>query len=275
MSKSLIADEIIGKSYQGDLQTIAQDELIAFAHATQADHPLYQQGELAPPLFSARFLNPLFLKIFIDIKIDFFRLVFAGIDLKYETPITPGLELFPLATIAALEEKPSGHLLTIDIFIENEEKTYLHGNAQFFLRGASKAKREPKEKNESPSILKNTQIYINENQAKLFSEAAKDPNPIHLDENMAKRCGFSGVILQGLCTMGLSISTIMKALEKEPSDLIHIAGRFVKPAYLAQYLETTIYSPNQNDSLINQYLFTAKTEDGVEVIADGLARFKL
>ena len=55
-------------------------------------------------------------------------------------------------------------------------------------------------------------------------------NPLHLDEAFAKRAGLSGIILQGLCTMGMaSWAVVEAACGGDVSRLKALSGRFSKP----------------------------------------------
>ena len=46
-------------------------------------------------------------------------------------------------------------------------------------------------------------IKINEYLPFYYGGASGDFNQIHIDDNIAKKSGFKGIFLQGLCTMGI------------------------------------------------------------------------
>ena len=62
---------------------------------------------------------------------------------------------------------------------------------------------------------------INQEQLKLYSEASLDTNPIHLNEEIAKRAGLPGVIAHGMITMAFMGEYLCKVIENFstfPSD---------------------------------------------------------
>lgn len=52
---------------------------------------------------------------------------------------------------------------------------------------------------------------ITQEQLKAYAEAAGDPNPIHLDEQVAKRMGLPGVIAHGMLTAAFIGETAVEA----------------------------------------------------------------
>lgn len=61
---------------------------------------------------------------------------------------------------------------------------------------------------------------------KRYAEAAGDPNPIHTDEEFAKRVGLPGVILHGLYTMAQVARAHTDAAGGDPRSLKRLAVQF-------------------------------------------------
>lgn len=61
-----------------------------------------------------------------------------------------------------------------------------------------------------------------------YAEASGDPNPIHLDEDVAKSVGLPDVIAHGMFTMALAARYVDEQLG-EPGRIAEIGCRFTKP----------------------------------------------
>ncbi|HSI79678.1 MAG TPA: MaoC/PaaZ C-terminal domain-containing protein [Solirubrobacterales bacterium] len=61
---------------------------------------------------------------------------------------------------------------------------------------------------------------------KRYAEASGDPNPIHTDEEFAKRVGLPGVILHGLYTMAQVARAHTDAAGGDPRSLRRLAVQF-------------------------------------------------
>ena len=104
-------------------------------------------------------------------------------------------------------------------------------------------------------------IKINEYLPFYYGGASGDFNQIHIDDNIAKKSGFKGIILQGLCTMGIISNYFLE--DKNPKVIKKIKVRFSKPVY-------------PNDELrivINQNKFTVLNQFDDEVISKGEITF--
>ena len=63
-----------------------------------------------------------------------------------------------------------------------------------------------------------------------YAGASGDFNPIHIDNDFAKKAGLGGIILQGLCTMAFAYRAVMG--DKDPEKIKKLKVRFrnvVKP----------------------------------------------
>lgn len=61
-----------------------------------------------------------------------------------------------------------------------------------------------------------------------YADASGDPNPIHLDEDVAKSVGLPDVIAHGMFTMALAARYVDEQLG-EPGRIAEIGCRFTKP----------------------------------------------
>jgi acyl dehydratase len=97
-----------------------------------------------------------------------------------------------------------------------------------------------------------------------------DRNPLHIDPEMAKRVGFPGPILHGLCTYGIAGRAIMRACaDNDPARIAGLDARFSSPVYPGETVTTRIW---QDDNAISFECVVA--ERGVTVIKNGAARLR-
>lgn len=71
---------------------------------------------------------------------------------------------------------------------------------------------------------------ISREQLKAYAEASGDFNPIHLDEEVAKKVGLPGIIAHGMLIAGLLAERALQLIDKEPSlkgfELVQFQSRF-------------------------------------------------
>lgn len=72
--------------------------------------------------------------------------------------------------------------------------------------------------------IKSLQIVVDKYQPYYYAGVSLDFNPIHIDNEFAKKVGLGGIILQGLCTMAYVYRAVMD--NKDPSKLKKIKVRF-------------------------------------------------
>ena len=79
-------------------------------------------------------------------------------------------------------------------------------------------------------------------QAALLYRLNADPNPLHVDLQVAQRAGYPKPILHGLCTYGVAAHAILKTLcDYDPSRLTRFDTRFSAPVYPGETLAVEIW----------------------------------
>lgn len=97
-----------------------------------------------------------------------------------------------------------------------------------------------------------------------------DRNPLHIDPEMAKRVGFPGPILHGLCTYGIAGRAILGACsDNDPARITSLDARFSAPVYPGETVTTRIW---QDGNAISFECVVA--ERGVTVIRNGACRLR-
>jgi acyl dehydratase len=112
-------------------------------------------------------------------------------------------------------------------------------------------------------------VRIDLDMARRYAEVSGDFSDHHFDVGAARRSGFAGPFLHGLCTMALCARAVVRTVcEDDPSRLQRFAVQFASPAYLDQDLTVRIYRLDGY-----RYAFEAMSGDAV-AIRSGLAELR-
>ncbi len=105
--------------------------------------------------------------------------------------------------------------------------------------------------------------------ARRYAEVSGDFSEHHFDLEAARRSGFEGPFLHGLCTMALCARTVVRtACADDPSRLRRFAVRFASPAYLGQDLAVRVHALGPD-----RLAFEARS-GGAVAIGNGLAELR-
>jgi acyl dehydratase len=79
-------------------------------------------------------------------------------------------------------------------------------------------------------------------EAALVYRLSGDPNPLHVDPDVAKAAGFPRPILHGLATFGIAGHALLRSLcDYDPARLVGLAGRFSAPVFPGETIRTEIW----------------------------------
>ena len=109
-------------------------------------------------------------------------------------------------------------------------------------------------------------IKIDKYLSYLYGGASGDLNLIHIDNAFARAAGLNGIIIQGLCTMGITANS--RIGDGDPATLKSIRGRFASPVNPED--ELTVDGDGGED----QKRFVVQNQSGEEVISKGRAVYR-
>jgi acyl dehydratase len=109
--------------------------------------------------------------------------------------------------------------------------------------------------------------------SRAYAEATGDKDAYVLDETAARAAGFPGVILHGLCTLGLATGAVMGHCGTEPIQLRRIGVRFTHPLLLGQEITTVVTEPAVGAGA-RSCSFEVVDAAGTPVIRRGIAEFR-
>lgn len=182
------------------------------------------------------------------------------------------------STVVDVLDKKSGAVVVI-----NSETSDASGNllvraqSSVFIVGAGNFGGNSKQNNKviatvnSPSRAPDASIEVKTsvNQAALF-RLSGDLNPMHIDPNFSAIAGHKIPIMHGLCTLGLSVTAIIRQYAgNDPSLFKAVKARFTKPCIPGQTLQVQTW---RNGNRI--HFRTTIIETGVEVLAGAYVDLK-
>ncbi len=246
-------------------------------------------ADVAPPCFSAVYELPLIYEILGNVDLhgsveqrDKNMLMMLHVDqsMKFYKSIYAGDEISYTAEITDIEDRGSGeviriHLVSTDIM----DRKVVESNWGLFIRDIGSGKRPEKSSSKKSSSLDQEKILfkqdlgVPQDVTYKYSKASNDMNPIHLDDEVAKRAGLPGIVVHGMCTMAMTAQGILRSLlHSEQVNLSSLGGRFAAPVFPGDALEIAGYEADEGNSLSFD---VSRKSDGVKVIKDGSVRLIL
>jgi acyl dehydratase len=105
----------------------------------------------------------------------------------------------------------------------------------------------------------------------LFTELTGDRNPLHYDEEAARRSRFGGLIVQGGVTSGLLNAVVAEDLPGPGSVFLHVDWSFTAPVRPDDEITAEVeILEAREDKPITRLRTTVTNQDG-EVVLDGTA----
>ena len=187
-------------------------------------------------------------------RLDRRRFVQAQQRIELVRPIPPSGRGIAEATVDSVLDKGSGALVGISTKLyENADPTgvstkgRLIGGATMtvFIKGGGGfgGQRGPEEPFALPSRQPDVTIrHETRPEQALLYRLSGDRHPLHVDPSFARRMGFTGPVLHGLCTYGFCGRALIAALaEGDPGRLAMMECRFARPVYPGDSLATRMW----------------------------------
>jgi acyl dehydratase len=257
---------------------VTRERVIAYARATNDEHPKHLAGELAPPVFA---IVPVFESLAPSMTSVvpgevFMRVVHGEHDFRFHRPIVPGETLVSRAAPVGVHGRSSGVQVVAKGITETKSgELVVEQYMTAFFRGAQldESIGEPVTEHGFPAEVRPERPLVavthgyDPDQTQRYSEASGDPMPIHLDDDFAKAMGLPGIIVHGLCTMAFcSRAVIDRFCSDDPTRLRRFAVRFSKIVQPSEKITTTLW-----DAGGGRVVFETTSDSGNVVIKDGLA----
>lgn len=267
----------LGNFGEPSVFTVERERTIAYAQATNDEHPKHLSGELAPPVFAFvpvfQAMMPVIASV---VPVDvLMRVVHGEHDFNFTQPIVPGMELVSRVAPVGIHGRSSGVTVVVRAVTETGSgEPVVEQHMTAFFRGAqldgsfgdeALPHGFPEALRGSEPLLSVTHGYDSD-QTRRYAEAAGDPMPIHLDEDFARSVGLPGIIVHGMCTLAFASRAVIAAgCPDDPARLARLAGRFGAIVQPSERVTTNVYADPPT------LAFETVSGNGNTAIKDGLA----
>lgn len=262
---------------------ITREATIAYAEATNDEHPKHLSGEIAPPLFAVvpglQILGPTVMGV---VPPEILMTVVHGEqDMIFHRPIVPGETVVTRARPTGVHGRSSGVMVigkaettTPDgePIVDQYMTAFFRGAQLDVSEGESLTQHGFEEALREQEPLAKIEHGYDADQTQRYSQASGDPMPIHLDDDFAKQMGLPGIIVHGLCTMAFtSRAVIQTACPDDPAKLKRLAVRFAKIVQPHETVTHHLWDAGTTDGGLRRIAFETVSSNGNVAIKDGLA----
>jgi acyl dehydratase len=212
-------------------------------------------------------------------------LVHGEQDMRFYKPIKPGDRITSRAKIKSIEDKGSGEFLVINVNSNDEKgEKVIESDWGIFIRGVGSGqqkKNDGKKEGQAQIALETQPIFrkvtrVPKDITYRYAEASGDMNPIHIDEKVAKSAGLKGIIVQGLCTLSMTMRAIIECyLDGDPAKLKRLGCRFASPVYPGDTLIADGFEMGNKDGKTQLGFEVTRRDDGVKVLKGGIAEVEI
>ena len=275
---------VIGKEYAPLEITIDGKMSKYYALATNDPNPWYidearEGGIICPPLYAVFFAGGANAAVFMDKDIGsgfYAYLVHGEQDITFHQPVKPNQTVVSWGKIADIQDKGSGELMIVEANSKLKSTGELVATLRFgfFVRGYGKLQKGDKKKDEEPArgkVVISEKMKVLMGQSYIYAEPSGDHNPIHKNNEFAKKVGLGGIILQGLCSMAFLQKAVVDSAGKgDPTRLKRLAVRFSKPVRPGDNLLTEGWETGKKDGK-TVYGLETRNAAGEPVIKNAVA----
>jgi len=202
--------------------------------------------------------------------------------LVLHAPILAEGDVVSRTRVAGIHDKGSGALVVLEVLASDRStrRPVFTATTSLFVRGHGGfgGERGPRAaRRDAPTRPPDRRIRwaTLPIQTLWWRHAGNDPNPIHVDPEVARRAGFRAPILSGLNTLGFACRALVHGVAGgQPERLRSLAGRFANVGYNGDSLTTEIWvgsdlgRDERGDALA---LFRVMNQDGAVLVDQGRA----
>ncbi len=242
-SRKLNHDKI-GYRIEREFGAIHYAEAQAYAKAIK-DRPPHQKdpNDYVTPFFPSKLLSAM-AKEMITLKglnLNLLRMVHGEQAIIWHNPVKVGDSLKLILAIEHINETPAGDLLTLLGTGYKQDLLMFEFRMGFLVRRKTKLEKKKPIKKES-KVLFRLPFQTDDGQQLLYAQASGDDNFIHTNPFLALLAGLPRTIMQGVCVLAMTCSTLSEELiDNDPARLVSINGRFTQIVLPGQSLEIVAY----------------------------------
>lgn len=268
--------DVLGRRFEAPEFHVSSERIAAYAAATNDASPAAVAGELASPVFAFVPMRPA-LRQLLGTATPLYaqhRGLHGEQDIRILTPIESGSTLYPSGTLAGIRARPTGTALVLNLQTHDAGGTLVNDQYTtiYFPRAEAPAQagvdapghRLPADTANRPPRAE-IEVPTDRDQTYRYADASGDTGVYHLDDEAARRVGFDGIILHGMCTMAaVSAAVLDEVGAGDVSRVRRVAVRFAHPVVPGERLVTRVW--DDGDSAV---AFETYNPAGVRVLAHG------
>jgi acyl dehydratase len=242
------------------------DRAAAFAAAIGDREPTHLSGAVAPLTF---IVVPTF-----DLVVRTLGVATEGAaltggvhgeeDIRVHRPLTAGMRLQATGRVHGVRVSPSGTRIAMHIAAGDDDGPAVEHYWTCFVRGqvlGVSAGPETPDHQLADDVRATTprplSVPVPDDVTWRYGDASGDHSPAHTDPDAARAAGFPGIILHGMCTVGLAVSAVNPLARR-------VAVRFARPTHPGHPLDLEVYDLGEG-----RQAFEAASQ-GVPVLTHGL-----
>jgi acyl dehydratase len=208
------------------------------------------------------------------------RAVLGEQALELHRPVATAGTVEVRSRVAGIHDKGSGALIVIEqraVDRATGQRAFTSTVRMFVTgEGGFGGEREPGPRREPPPDSPPddaVEARTLATQTLLYRHGGNDANPLHIDPAFARRAGWDGPILTGQNVLGFAGRALVHAvLDRDPTRLRAIEGRFSTPAYNGDTLRTEVWLGGDGAGNPGAR-FRVRNQSGAVVVDRGAARF--
>ncbi len=207
------------------------------------------------------------------------RGVHSSNDTSMARPIYSGDELSCVATIVGIEQRRSGARVSFDITTTNQnDHVVATSRTTTIFRDV-----EVRDGDVLPPSLDGAMVGVDVSPSRqetiplgpfaphVFSECARDYNPIHTDLEVATRAGLPGLILHGTATFAYALTSLTNHEgQGHPASVRRIRGRLGAMVLCPSDMTLRVYADPESE---NRFGFQVLNDQSEPALDDGLIEF--
>jgi acyl dehydratase len=268
--------DVLGRRFDAPEFHATPERIAAYAAATNDPSPAAVAGAVAPPVFAFVPVRPA-LRQMLGAATPLYaehRGLHGEQDIRILAPIQAGTALRPSGTLAGIRARPTGTALVLHFQTHDARGTLVSDQFTtiYFPRAVAAAQagvdapghRLPAHATEVPPRAE-IEVRTDRDQTYRYADASGDVGVYHLDDEAARRVGFDGIILHGMCTMAaVSAAVLAEVGAGEVSRVRRVAVRFAHPVVPGERLVTKVWDDDDGAVAFETY-----NPAGVRVLAHG------
>ena len=279
--------DLIGHKSEKIKTNITEDKVRDYLNAINSENIIYMDEGVAPPIFNVvQEINileeiwkmPELHGSIEEMEQNVLMLVHGEQSMIFNRLLKFNEDVYSQAFVDSIVQKGSNYILKLIVVHTDTEGSEIAKSVwTLFIRAAESdiprdnKPKKPAKKLEKPKLqpeepINESFFSIDEDVTYRYSKASNDFNPIHIDEETAKKAGLSGIIVHGLCTMAMTMEELMKNnLSSDPSRIKSISLRFSSPVYPGDSLKVKTFKNEE----INKLNFEVENQSNIKVIKNG------